>query len=89
MYLQRSRAKCRLAFLARGILALCVVSSRTIASNQTSATSSQTTQSPPLSFVRAFSSADDVRSRLYKNSRLLRPHIYRLRVWLIVFANRL
>ena len=61
MYLQRSRAKCRLAFLARGLLALCVVSSRTIASNQTSATSSQATQSPPLSFVRAFSSADDVR----------------------------
>ena len=61
MFLQRSRANYRLAFLARGLLAICVVSSRTVAWDQTSATSSQTTQSPPLSFVRAFSSADDVR----------------------------
>lgn len=61
MFLQRSRPNYGLAFLARGLLAICVVSSRTVAWDQTSATSSQTTQSPPLSFVRAFSSADDVR----------------------------
>jgi DNA-binding beta-propeller fold protein YncE len=61
MFLQRSRAKYSLAFLARGLLAICVVSSRTVAFDQTSATTSQTAESPPLSFVRAFSSADDVR----------------------------
>lgn len=60
MFLQRPRAQCILAVLAQGLLAFCVVSSPTAAWDQTS-TSSQTAQSPPLSFVRSFSSADDVR----------------------------
>jgi DNA-binding beta-propeller fold protein YncE len=61
MFPQRPRAKCSLAVLLRGLLVLCVVSSPTAAWEQTFALSAETAPSPTLSFVRAFSSADDVR----------------------------
>ncbi len=68
MYWHRAWGKCCLAVLVSGLLVLCVVPGPTVAWNGRSATSSRVAQTivpkdfaPPFTFVRVFSSADDVR----------------------------